>query len=400
MALKRPEERLYAVACGAMVVFGIILSLPGTVVGLPEAAAQFDLSLANRGGLISTLFAGMLAGCIVGGPIVDRAGQRRALTVSTAVAGLSMMLFAVMTTFTAAAVTLTAMGVGCAGMNISANALSSDLFPDDRVRRMNGIAVMVGIGGLLLPAAMALITALLSWRSVVSAAGVVALLVAASAARVPAPRYGRSQEQDLPYAAGDGRSQEQDLPYMSGDWRKILGQRGLTTVGALVLLGAANENTMAGWTSTYLNDQGFSARTATWVLASHWSGLIIGRMILSTRLDTHKIGAIVVCALAGAAFVTAFVGAPVPFVLASAPFAIGTVIGVVIPTSLALGGERLKGNAGTLFGLLLTLAQVGGMTAPAVVGLAAERYGLRMALTLMAANSLAIAAIAWRAGRR
>ena len=35
-----PRERLYAVACAAMFVFGIILGLPGTVLGLPEVAAQ------------------------------------------------------------------------------------------------------------------------------------------------------------------------------------------------------------------------------------------------------------------------------------------------------------------------------------------------------------------------
>jgi hypothetical protein len=43
------RERLYAVACAAMFVFGIILGLPGTVLGLPEVAAQFQLTLADRG---------------------------------------------------------------------------------------------------------------------------------------------------------------------------------------------------------------------------------------------------------------------------------------------------------------------------------------------------------------
>jgi fucose permease len=66
---------------------------------------------------------------------------------------------------------------------------------------------------------------------------------------------------------------------------------------------------------------------------------------------------------------------PSPVVLVTAPFAVGAAIGIIVPTSLALGGERLGGNAGTLFGPLLTFAQIGGMTLPAVVGGAADRMG-------------------------
>ena len=70
-----PGERLYAVACAGMFVFGMMLGLPGTVLGQSETVAQFGLTLADRGLLIATLFAGLLVGSFLSGALVDSLGQ-------------------------------------------------------------------------------------------------------------------------------------------------------------------------------------------------------------------------------------------------------------------------------------------------------------------------------------
>src|SRR5687768_8656612 len=127
-----PRDRLYAVACGAMFVFGIILGLPGTVLGLPEVAAQFGLTLADRGTLISTLFVGLLVGSVLSGRLIETLGQRASLTLSAALVAICLPLFAAASTFALAAGALAAVGIACAGMNTASNALSSDLFPDER----------------------------------------------------------------------------------------------------------------------------------------------------------------------------------------------------------------------------------------------------------------------------
>ena len=149
---------------------------------------------------------------------------------------------------------------------------------------------------------------------------------------------------------------------------------------------------MAGWTSTYLNASGFSAAAATWALSSHWLGLILARVLLSARVEHAKSAAIMRSALCGALCVSIFVSAPMPAVLAAGPFAIGFAIALVVPTSLALAGDRYPGNTGTLFGLLLTLAQVGGMTLPAAIGFVSDRAGLRLGLSLLVASCLFVAA--------
>ena len=63
---------------------------------------------------------------------------------------------------------------------------------------------------------------------------------------------------------------------------------------------------------------------------------------------------------------------PSPVVVMFGPFVVGMCIALVMPTCLALAGERIQGNAGALFGGLLTLAQIGGMVLPAAIGLVAR----------------------------
>ena len=72
----------------------MILGLPGTVLGQPETVEQFGLTLADRGLLISTLFAGLLFGSLLSGPLVDAMGQRAALILSSSLVAMCLPLFA------------------------------------------------------------------------------------------------------------------------------------------------------------------------------------------------------------------------------------------------------------------------------------------------------------------
>jgi fucose permease len=178
--------------------------------------------------------------------------------------------------------------------------------------------------------------------------------------------------------------------------RSLLKEREFARFCLLLACGAANEGAFAGWTSTYLTASGFSPVAATWGLSSHWLGLLAGRVLFAGRVDRAKRLAIVRSAVTGAVILLAMIAVPAVSLLAIAPFAAGVAIGVIVPTSLALAGERLPANPATLFGLLLTMAQVGGMLLPPSIGALADVASLRVALLLAVANSLAIAALVWR----
>jgi AAHS family benzoate transporter-like MFS transporter len=155
--VREPRHTLYLVACAAMLVYGMVLSLPGTVLGLPEVAARFGLTLAEQGTLIAALFLGLLVGSLAAGPIVDAVGPRVAIARSAAAIAVALPLFAAASSYPRAALALVAIGVTSAGVNIAANALASNYFPEERARRMNGLAVAFGAGGLALPSVTALV---------------------------------------------------------------------------------------------------------------------------------------------------------------------------------------------------------------------------------------------------
>jgi MFS family permease len=366
------NERLYVVACAAMLVFGLVLSLPGTIVASPDVA-RFELGLIGRGALVSALFSGMLAGCLLFGAVVERAGQRLALIVATAGAGACLMLVAAAANALALGLALAVLGVSCSGMNIASNALASELFPAGRARRMNTIGIMAALGGLAMPLVTSGGATWLSWRALVAGAGVLSLGVASVVSRLAAP------------------------PRRRGDWwgaaRTLTGRPGFGAVAVLVMLGAANEAGIAGWTTSHLIGNGVDGRTATAVLATHWLGLIVGRLALAGRVERRKALAIAVAGAAGALCFALFAFAPSLMLLM--PFAIGVAIALIVPTALALGGDRFPGSEGALFGLLLTTAQIGGMTMPALIGAVADRSSLSLGMAVMAAASAAVAGTAW-----
>jgi MFS family permease len=148
-----------------------------------------------------------------------------------------------------------------------------------------------------------------------------------------------------------------------------------------------------------LNASGFTPSAATWGLSSHWLGLTLGRAVFGQRVDQMKRSMVVRAALVGAAAIAVFVASSATAVLVVAPFAIGVAISVIMPTSLAFAGESCPGNTGALFGILLTLAQLGSMSLPALIGVVAQGSSLRAGMSLLVVNAVAIAVVAWRAGR-
>lgn len=360
-----------------MFVFGIVLGLPGTVLAQPDVVARFGLTLADRGALIAALFVGLLIGSFVSGPVVDAVGHRASLAWSAVLVAACFPVLIVASNMGVAAVSLAAIGLASAGINTASNTLSSDLFPRERARRMNGIAIAVGCGGLAMPA----MAAFVSWRGVVAGAAVLSLAVALASTRVQMPPVAARATDVRAALAG------------------LVRRRGFVWFGVLIMLAAANEASYAGWIASYLTASGFSAVTATTLLATHWLGMIAGRALFAGRVDRAKQRAVIRGALGGAAMAAIFASAHVAPMLAMVPFAVGVSIAVVMPTGMAFAADRYPGNPGTLFGTLLTLAQAGAIVLPALIGMVAQAAGVRAGMSLLVVNGIAIAAIAWRAGR-
>jgi fucose permease len=337
------------------------------------------LTLADRGLLIATLFAGLLVGSFVSGPLVDATGQRVALVLSSSLVATCLPLFAIARSGAVAAATLLALGLASASINTASNALSSELFPEERGRRMNVIAIMVGLGGLAMPTATVLASDFVSWRIVVIAGGVVSALVARFTVRLPTVPSAITRREGVISAL-----------------RQFARQPEFKWFLLLVMLGGGNEASMAGWTTSFVIASGLSASVATWVLSSHWLGLILSRALFSSRVDNVKEVAIERSALLSAVVIAVLVVSDSPTIAMIGPLAAGACMALVMPTSLALAGARIQGNPGSLFGGLLTVAQVGGMLVPASIGFIAEQTNVRLGLAILIGSYGAIVLIVRR----
>jgi fucose permease len=206
-----------------------------------------------------------------------------------------------------------------------------------------------------------------SWRAVVFGGGVLSVVVALAGL--------------MPMALPQRNSGKRSDPITA--LRQFAKQPAFAIFLMLILLGGGNEASMAGWTSSFVIASGMSSSTATWVLSSHWLGLILSRALFSNRVDRAKEVAVERSAVLSALALLVLVVSPSPLVVMFGPFVVGMCIALVMPTCLALAGERIQGNPGALFGGLLTLAQVGGMVLPASIGLVAQFTNVRLGLALL-----------------
>lgn len=376
-----PRERLYLVTWAAMFVFGTLMGLPGALLTLPEFVDGFRLTLADRGALIASLFVGLGVGSALSGPVTELLGSRATLIWSTALLVVVLPLMTLASTFAGVAAALFGIGFASAGVNTTTNVLVSDAFPEERGRRLNTMSIAVGAGGLAMPAAAGVLAGRVPWTALVWAAASLAALVAAASFRIESPARAAAAR------------------LTSGAAAQLLRQPGFVRIVLLVALGAGSDVTMAGWTSTYLVDRGFAPGSAAAALSSYWFGLIAGRLAFSRFVDREKAAAVARSGGACTAAALLLVLAPWTPVLAMMPLLMGMAVALLVPTSLALGGERYPARAGMVFGIMLTAAQVGGMLLPALVGVVAERAGLRAGMALLVPNSLLIVAVALSARR-
>jgi fucose permease len=83
---------------------------------------------------------------------------------------------------------------------------------------------------------------------------------------------------------------------------------------------------------------------------------------------------------------------------------IGFSYGPIFPTTLAIAGDRYPNLTGTVFGLLFSIALVGGMLMPVAVGQVSQRTDVRRGMIMPFFGAIAICTLAaivkWRDRRQ
>jgi FHS family glucose/mannose:H+ symporter-like MFS transporter len=356
-----------------MLVFGIVLAILGTVFGLPAMRARLQISLAQQGTLFLLLYLGIFIASLLVGPLIDHLGAKVNLLTSSLIVALAMILFAGAHSFAAASGAAILLGFGGGGLNTCTNALVSDLYVERRGPMLNLLGIFFGVGAISIP----LMAVSIEGRFTIPQLFIFCAVLAAVCA--------------LWYALSSLPPAKANQEFSWHELLEVAKYNGVLPLAFILFLESGNEACIAGWTSTYVDNAGYAPRVATLVLAAYWAALMLGRILASRVLQGIKKSQLVVAAavlslggcvvlLSARSLVALFAGTAL----------IGLSYGPIFPTTLAIAGDRYSQRAGTVFGLMFSIALIGGMMFPWAVGQISQQVSVRAGMILPAVGAIGI----------
>jgi fucose permease len=354
--------------------FGIVMALLGAILPLLVSRLHFDLS--EAGGLFLAMNAAMLVITLVLGPVLDRFGIRSTMIVAPLFVAVAVALIAGASGSRVLLLGVILLGAGGGALNQATNTLIADLHEDARAKNaaLNTLGVFFGFGALFIPFTIGSLLSSLGMRNILYSAIPLILipLLLSIWLQYPAPKH-----------AGSIR-----LTNVIQLARRPL----VLAFAFLLFFESGNEFTLGGYLSTYLTrDLQSSVTLASYALAGYWGALMIARVILG-RVLLRVRGELLIrwSAIAVACCVVALTLARTPAVAAGIEVLLGFCMAAIFPTVLGVAGTRHHGDLGTLFGILIGIALIGGMTVPWLAGQVANEHGIRVALWIPAAGAIAI----------
>jgi fucose permease len=368
---------LSATAYSGMFGFGVVMALLGAILPLYVNRPEFDL--AKAGSLFFAMNAAMLVTTLLLGPALDRFGIRPAILVAPLAVALAVVWIGYAQSTAGLIVAVMLLGAGGGALNQATNTLVACLHEDPRRKSaaLNVLGVFLGFGALFIPFAIGSLLPALGIHNVLSgAAGLILIpLVLAAFLQFPPPRQAAS-------TAWNEVSQ-------------LLRQPPVLMFAFLLFFESGNEFSIGGYLASYLiRELHGSLGLASYVLAGYWGAImlaraVLGRVLLEVRgeiLIRSSAISVVICLI-----VLRVVHSPVIAGIISV--LLGFSIAAIFPTVLGLAGARYPQCSGTVFGILIGIALIGGMTMPWLVGRVAATRNLRSALWIPAASAFAIFAL-------
>jgi len=367
---------LFVSSCAGALVFGVVLAILGTVFGLPATRERLQVTLAQQGTLFLLLYLGIFLASFIVGPLIDHLGNQANLLASSLVVAIAMVFFAGAHTFASASFAAILLGIGGGGLNTCTNVLVSDLYAAERGPMLNLLGIFFGIGAISIPLTAASIEGYFTVPQLFLICAALATVCALWYAVISFPPAKTKQ---------------------AFSWRELIEVAkydGVLLLGFILFCESGNEACIAGWTSTYADATGYAPRIATLVLGAYWAGLMLGRMAAAKVLrGIGKIQLVVSAAFLSLAGCAILLSAQTLILLFLGTALIGLSYGPVFPTTLAIAGDRHSQRAGTVFGLLFSIALIGGMMFPWAVGQVSQLVSVRTGMVVPALGAVGIAGL-------
>ncbi|MEI6948411.1 multidrug effflux MFS transporter [Paraflavisolibacter sp. H34] len=353
---QKKQMRLLLILGGliALSPFSIDMYLPA----FPAIAHSLKTDLAHLGYSLTSYYAGLCAGQLVYGVLIDRFGRKKPL-----VAGLLLYLAAAAGCALAPDVNvliavrlLMALG-GCVGM-VASRAIVRDLFPPGATARvLSQLVLVMGVAPIIAPTIGGFVSALAGWRWVFGVMGAIALALIAAVAGL------------LPETKQPDRAVSLRIPHMGSEYAAVLKNPSFllsSLAGGISYAGMYAY--IAGSPFVFMERFGFSDRAYGWAFAFNAGGLILGSQLNRLVLKRWESGPIalraaVLLLAAGLGLLVSAAGGGGPIVLLGFTFLFLFCLGFINPNTTALALKPFTAAAGRASALLGSLQMVAGVLA-------------------------------------
>jgi len=324
------------------------------------------------------LYLGIFIASPLVGPLIDHLGNKANLLASSLIVAASMVVFANAQSFATAGGAAILLGLGGGGLNTCTNVLVSDLYQAQRGQMLNLLGIFFGVGALSVPLMAASLEGYFTIPQLFLFCAALATVCALWYAVISFPPARTKQ---------------------AFSWRELFEVAkygGVLLLAFILFLESGDEACIAGWTSTYVDMTGHSPRLATLVLASYWAALMLSRMLAARVLGgIGKSRLVVSAAFLSVGGCAVLFTARSMLLLFAGTALIGLSYGPIFPTTLAIAGDRYSQRAGTVFGLLFSIALIGGMMFPWAVGQVSQHVSVRAGMIVPGLGALGIVGLSF-----
>jgi fucose permease len=368
----RSRRAVFVCACLALLSFGIVIAMLGSV--LPSLLARFGIDKTAGGVLFILMNLGIVAGSIVFGPVVDQRGYKALMLAAAALLLLSLEGIAFAPTIGWLHAAVVVMGFSGGILNGAANAVVADISENQRGADLSLLAVFFGVGAMSVPLVLGALPGRFSPTALIAGVGGSLLIPIAlfAMAHFPAPKQGEG----FLLSAASGLLRDGTMLFL----------------GVMLAIQSGMESAVGGWTSTFLQEElGVPERPAVLLLSLYWAGMTLSRLALGVIMRraaprTVLYGSLVVV-IVSASVLAASESLALAVVSA---FLLGAGFGPVFPVILGFIGDRYPTLSGTAFSLAFAMALGGGMFFPYGAGVLGDHRGMRAALAIIPVSALVL----------
>jgi len=372
------KKTVFNTACVILFTFGVSVICLGTI--LPEVTKKFEVNALAAGGLASILPLGIMVGSLFCGPFADKNGYKGLFMLCCTLVMLGMEGLAYGNSWGIIQVSVFLIGTGGGALNSASSALVADISEGERGAKLSILGVFYGLGALILPFIIALLSNYFDAFTVIGGLGAAVLLVIILIAIVTFPEP----------------KQQGGFPMKEA--LQMIKNPVLLLIGMVMFFQSGLEGLVSNWTNGFLQDGlKIDAQKALMGLTVHMAALTLMRVALGYLLKKYKETTVLNWCygfiLAGVLIFwlgNSFALKLVALALLGAGFA------GIFPILLGMVGDKFAALSGTAFSIIFVIALIGNMLLNYGMGIMSFQYGIQQLPILLVVCVLLMGGLLWQ----